>query len=536
MLKLTKVIIYGRYYMKFIKPISILLVICTVCSMFLFSCKDDKGKPQDESENGSNAASNEDIPFYDELKKVFKDEEMPKLSGKTYEGRTVTFLTCGVNAEHESEIVFNTYEDGEQCSLPTVINEDIKERAEMLKQILGIEVKENYVFDPRRRNADMANTIRQGNLINTDEFQVVVPCLYDGATLAVDGQLQNLLKVPGLQMDKPWWDQNFNKEMTYGDQLYYTIGDIGIINKNSTAVLYFNYDMWMNLKLEEKYGGTPYELVRNKKWDLDTVAEVTKNISNDLNHDEVIDYKDEFGWGGQLDVMWSIFYGSGERIASADSEGYPMLTIYNERSAKVMEKLQEFVQDKKSYISANDYFGVVQWPSVLVEQAFMEGRCMFYNGALGTVMGLGNMEQHFGIVPVPMSTSDQDNYNSLVNPWTTTCFAIPACVQGDDLTMTVDALNFLGAMSNITVADSYYEIAIKNMKTRDDESVEMIDKYILPSRGCDVGLVFAWGGFDELLHTMASNPVGTFASEVESKMEMAQDALDETIEFFKDNA
>ena len=63
----------------------------------------------------------------------------------------------------------------------------------------------------------------------------------------------------------------------------------------------------------------------------------------------------------------------------------------------------------------------------------------------------------------------------------------------------------------------------------------MLNNYILPNRGCDVGMVFKWGALDSLLQTMASKPVGTFASEYEAKKDQAQTALEETIEFFKDH-
>ena len=68
----------------------------------------------------------------------------------------------------------------------------------------------------------------------------------------------------------------------------------------------------------------------------------------------------------------------------------------------------------------------------------------------------------------------------------------------------------------------------------DDDTIEMIEDYILPGRGCDIGMIFAWGGLDALLQTMASQPVGTFSSQYEAKESAAQAALEETVNFFKD--
>lgn len=487
---------------------------------------------------GENDESSEPISRSDVSDNPYVDENgnyVPTTSGNFYDGKTVTFLTCGVNTVQESEVCYNTYEDGSEHSLLEVLNDDLLKRSQKLEEDLGIVVEEIYVFDGARKNGEFAKRVRQENMAPTEDFQVIVPCLYDGGTLAISGELLNLYDIDGLQIEAPWWNQEFNETLTYGGQLYFTIGDIGLINKNSTAALYFNYDLWAKFGLVEKFGGYPYDLVRDGKWTVDVVFEAAKVLGQDKNNDGKIDYSDEFGWGGQLDDMWSIFFASGAKIASADANGYPSLTMYSERTATLIEKLQDFVQDKEHYISANDYFGVAQWPTVLVQKAFTDGNALFYNASLGTIIELGVMEQHFGIVPVPKADEGQDEYYSLVNPWTSTCFAIPNSVMGDHLIMTADALNYLGAYSKNTLAADYEQLAITYMKTRDDESIEMINDYILPTRACDIGMIYQWGNLDIFLQELASSPKGTFASGYEAKADAAKEALSEAVEFFKDH-
>ena len=264
--------------------------------------------------------------------------------------------------------------------------------------------------------------------------------------------------------------------------------------------------------------------------------EAVKSVGRDLNSDNVIDYSDEYGWGGQLDDMWSIYFASGARIASADPGEYPKLTMYNERSDTLMAKLQGLVQDKEHYISGNDYFGVTKWPMELIRTGFIEGRVLFYNAEIGDVVEMGPMEEHFGIVPVPKADDGQDTYYSLTNPWTSTCFAIPSCCSGELLEMTIDVLNVMGAYSANTVAKDYDQIVLSYQKTRDDETVEMIFDYIFPGRSCDIGMVYKWGKLDDLLHDMAKQPVGSFASNYEARANAAQSALDETVDQMKKNA
>ncbi|MBQ5837210.1 MAG: hypothetical protein IIW39_00920, partial [Clostridia bacterium] len=144
-----------------------------------------------------------------------------------------------------------------------------------------------------------------------------------------------------------------------------------------------------------------------------------------------------------------------------------------------------------------------------------------------------DMEQHFGVVPEPKYDEGQDSHHSLVNPWGSTCFAVPACVPKEQLTMVADALNVLGASSKNTVAKDYQEIVLSYMKTRDDESAQMINDYILPTRACDVGMVYQWGGLDILLQEMASKPIGSFSSQFDIKKSAAETALKKTVDFYK---
>ena len=517
--------------MKYAKLFSFILLIAILGSVMLTACSDSSdqsGNSNPANTSGNASDSGDDYKNQD-------GDYVATTSGNRYDGETITFLTCSVNDTYESEIISNTSaykEESLSQSLPQIINDDMKKRADILEEQLGLTVEEIKYYAPTRPG-DMCTKVLTDVLATNQDYQVIVPCLYDGATLAMEDVLHNLKGVDGLQIDAPWWNQTFNDSMTYAGQLYFTIGDIGLVNKNATAALYFNLELWEKYHLSEKFGGNPYELVRSGKWTLDVVVEAASQISSDVKADGKIDYNDEFGWGGQLDDMWSIFFGSGEKIASADADGYPTITIYNERSARLMEKLQEFVQDDEHYISANDYFGVVQWPSVLVQEAFTSGRALFYNASVGTVIELGNMEQHFGLAPIPKFEESQDEYYSLVNPWTATCFAIPISVTGETLTMTADALNVLGATSMNTVAKDYQETVLKYMKIRDDESIEMLEEYTLPTRACDVGMVYKWGGLDTLLQEMASANVGTFSSKYLEKETQALADLEDDLDFFK---
>ncbi len=492
--------------MKIKKLLSLFLVICmSVSALFCFTACDKENKP--------------DIP---------KDLK--------YSGETVTFLTCNVNSTYESEILPNNYDDETlPAEIPESLNNDLQRRKDAVVAELGVDLQETKLYSPIRIRGEMYDTIVRSRASGVADYDVVVPCLYDAAILATESMFYNLNDIPELQIEAEWWNQKFNKNMTFNGQLYFTIGELGHVNKDNTAALYFNLDYWNKQNLSEDFGGTPYDLVRQGKWTLDVVVEATRAVPlEDKNNDSRINYSDVFGWAGQDDDLWSIFYASGERIAKVGENQQPYISIYNQRSSNLMSKLQDLVQDD-TYIRANDYFGEAQWPTLLLEQAFCEGRCLFYNAVVGTIISVGkNMEEHFGVVPEPKADAKQDGYHSMINPWGATCYAIPAFVKQDRLAMIAETLDLMGETSLETTCVSYADI-LNYMKTRDDDSKDMLNDYILATRDCDIGMVYQWGTLHSLLQEMGQKPKGTFGSEFQKRRLMAEREMKQTIEFFANN-
>ena len=250
--------------MKFSKLFSALLVICLLITPVLVACD-----TEEEAGGASGGTSRVEE----------SDAYTAQLSGNRYDGETFTFLTCGVNDLYESEVLFNTYDgwNEEDIFYPDALNNDLGERANRVTEKLGVELEEIKVKDEGRPGGTFATYIRNTSMAEL-EYDVIVPCLYDGAALAIDGLLHNLEEIEGLDLDEPWWNQEFRQTMSFGGKFYFAIGDIGTMNKNFTSALYVNLDLWNanGLSEESAYGADPYELVRQGKWTVDLVFEATK--------------------------------------------------------------------------------------------------------------------------------------------------------------------------------------------------------------------------------------------------------------------
>ena len=455
-----------------------------------------------------------------------------------YSGEKITFLTCGVNSTYESEILPNNYEEESlKKELPEALNVDLEKRRDIVTSTLGVDFEEIKVYEQNRPKNEMYDSIVRAQASGAVDYDVVVPCIYDAAILAQESMFYDLNKIPELDIKAEWWNQQFNEQMTFNGQLYFTIGELGHLNKNNTAALYFNLDLWNKQGLTEEFGGTPYDLVRQGKWTLDLVIEATRSVpSQDADGNGRINYADYFGWAGQDDDLWSLFYGSGERIAKVGDGQQPYISMYNTRSNRLMMLMQELTQDDEYYIRANDYFGEFQWPTQKLLEAFAESRCLFFNDVVGGIINISkDMEAHFGVVPEPKYEAKQDTYHSLINPWGATCYAIPSFVKKDRVAMIAEVLDLMGKTSLETTSVSYADI-LNYMKTRDDDSKDMLNDYILPNRACDIGMVYRWGDLQNFLQQMGQKTKGTFGSEFQRLKSKANQDMQQTIKFFKENA
>lgn len=72
------------------------------------------------------------------------------------------------------------------------------------------------------------------------------------------------------------WDKNATEAFSFGNAVYFTTGDITILNKVCTNSILFNKDIIKNNNMED-----PYALVREHKWTFDKLVEMAKAAATD---------------------------------------------------------------------------------------------------------------------------------------------------------------------------------------------------------------------------------------------------------------
>ncbi|NLN55067.1 MAG: hypothetical protein GX148_02050 [Clostridiales bacterium] len=522
------------------KVLALVLGLFLILMAFVACAKEPGDESKAVSESQSSATSEPGETTDETSEESSKDHlNNPDIyTGNDYDGMTITFFTTGVGTDPISEFVYN--EEMEEETLSATVNDAIKARNDLLYERLGVTVKEVYYKSAGRYGSDTLTKIY--NYIQTSDsesFQVISVCLYDCGTLAMGNNLYDLNSLSNINMTNPWWEQSFNKSVTIADQLYFTLGDIGFNHKNSTPCVYYNYSLFDRMNLED-----PIPLAVDGKWTIDAALQYSKNLCIDSEAPEGMDYKDQFGWAGQYDDMYAMLYGAGVRVLSPDPEGYPMLTLNTPAAVDTVDKVLTLMFDE-SYISGNDYFNVSSTPMVLLQEAFQEGRCLFYSGGINSA-SIFDMEDTFGILPVPKLSEDQDDYYSLINTWVTNAYGIAANCDEDTAEFAAAVLDVMGYYSwkeyPNSLSYNYYERMLKNQKLTREESESMLD-LIFSARGCELGAIFQIGKLEGgsvdvngMLQILIQGKVtGKFASTYGQYADKFESDVETLNNFFKEN-
>ena len=441
-------------------------------------------EPASVTETVSETEPVSEEPPVDPVQAILDNPDIYK--GDAYQGRTFKVLTFGVNDTALSEFVYN--EDTTEEAMPETVNLAIKTRNDKVYDALGVTVTEEYYKANPRFGGPSIKKVTEIIAEGNPDYSLLSICLYDCGTLAMDNYLWNLNELDNFNPENPWWEQYFNESVEIANQLYFTIGDVGINNKGSTPCVYYNTRLISDLGLDD-----PLKIAEEGKWTIDKALTYARTMP----HEELPakeQYLQTFGWAGQNDDMYAMLYGSGTRILSPDPDGFPMLTLNTETAQDTVNQVLELMGDS-SYVSGNDLFSVTTWPMTLLQKAFEEGRCLFYSGNVDTAVQL-NMEDTFGILPVAKLTEEQEQYYSLINTWTTNAYCIATNLDKEGAEFAAAVFDVMGyyswSMYPDSLAFNYYEKMLKSQKLTREDCEKMLDR-IFEARGCELGAIFQIG-------------------------------------------
>jgi len=335
-------------------------------------------------------------------------------------------------------------------------------------------------------------------LAGDDTYDMIVPHGRYVNTYVSEGMVADWnSKMPYVDLEKPWWNQDARAAYTFYSKIYAAIGDISHLNTGASTCMLFNKAMFEEYKLEY-----PYQLVLDGKWTFDKFAEYSRLAAKDLNGDTVIDAEnDQVGystswWGGPIQVLYS----GNQRVCGKDEDGAMMLTLNTEQTVDIFDRFFAFTADSCAYIYTEK--------DPIPAQVFKEGRSMFVDIQIRSTMGMRDMTDDFGIVPWPKMDESIDKYYANVDAGSSLILIPITATDHEMMSIVIEQLAYLGWRD---VVPTYYDVVLQTKYTRDEESAAMID-IIRDGRVCDIGYFYGIGALNSTGYNLVKNPSMNFAS------------------------
>ena len=335
---------------------------------------------------------------------------------------------------------------------------------------------------------------------------------YDVCTLSYNGRLLDLNKMASIDLNRSWWDPKANEHLSIRGKMFFSTGDIQILDNDCTYCFLFNKQVVEDFALEN-----PYELVANNQWTFDKFYEMGNSVASDLNGDGKKDLQDRYGVLIWQDSVIGMLHSSGGKCATIDEKGHINLTLNTETNVDVLTRWLTMNTEPMAY-----FLGGATDDEV--HSIFTENRCLFYTRYLKAASWFRDMDTDFGILPYPKWDATQQDYCNTMHAYGTSYISVP--ITTADQARTGAVIESLAYYGQQMLTPAYYETTLKGKYFRDEESAAMLD-LIFKSRFFDIGMYYQFGGYNEMVITMMQQKKTDFVSMYEKKEAQALEKIAE---------
>ena len=479
----------------------IFAALLSLSAVFAAGCADAPGGSDTKTEQ----AITDEVTTEPEVTEI-----QPDLPEVTYSGKVFRVITPdGMQS-------VDIYTEDHETSDP--LHDAVFKRNNIIMERYGITL-EVTVDEYSAVNSKISTSVKAGS----DEYDLCYVHMVSGAALAQSNSVLPFEKLPYVDLSKPWWDKAIGNGFSIRNNLMMVNGDLSPSSFSITSCMYFNKTMFDKLDLTY-----PYQLVKDGKWTLDKLSEYTKGITADVDGDGKISptSKDDiFGLSSWfLDVPYSFYYAAGGMLVSKDQDDVPFYDPQLERDTSIYGKIYDVIITNNAYYETN----VSDFPNVA--KLFADGRALFLDAKLSTAEELREMDNEFGIIPVPKYDENQEDYKSFVNG-AASMICVPATVKESDREYVSIIIEALAAEAYKTITPVLYETYLKRKVTRDAESSEMID-YIVRNRVFDMAYVNMHDGVGSYVRDLLKSKSTDISSTLKKYAKTAKKKIENIVKAF----
>ena len=427
---------------------------------------------------------------------------------------------------YSEEIEPNLYE-----TTYDAINDAVDRRNKLIEEKYGITIKARPVADVYTS----LNTELQ--VSSEDNCDAAMPFLPACTTFAQEGYLYDLNEFAAdgyLDLSMPWWDQNANESFSIADKTYFSISDMSIMQKIVSCCLMFNKDL-----LKTKYPSLNlYDEVNNKTWTVDKMLQLSKDFTYDSDGVDGLSGNDTWGLIAAYNDALMLYLSSGSRLVTKNANDEPTLSLgVDERSINIAQDVLQMLEEKGTWVlHAQDLSGTVDniWNEVV--KIFGEGRALFRSTAFSAVKKVRAYDVNFGLIPYPLLDETQDDYYTPCSARYAYGIVIPYSAPDPDYTAyMLDVISAESKGENASgLTRAYSEVILKG-KELDEESSEMLDKYIFANIVYDLGVIYSFG-VDTAITELITAGSTDLVSNLDSKKDSIEAAIQKVIETYSERA
>ena len=377
-----------------------------------------------------------------------------------FKGETMTFFV-----RDDNDLVNNEM-DVEKTTNNTLFDA-VYYRNTTVEDRLGIEIKQVAQACPYTNVEPWNSTLRNAVLTKSGDYDSAAIYGSQSSPLAVEGLYYNVLDLPYINLDQPWWNQTIREELTLFDTLYFLAGDICVSEIAQGLCFFYNKDMF-----NEFFGAQGidiYQVVEDQKWTIDYMCDIVSNVWVDENNDGVISDGDVVGLVGGANMSGSGYMdcwvpAMGIRLTTM-VDGYPELTFYNEHTVEAYEKVQRLYINNPGTLRADG----------VSKTSFLSGNQMFTMSIFNSGEGYRNMQDDYGVLPIPKFDEEQDDYHSAFHNSASLLVVLSTCQEPEKVGATIE---LMAAESYKQVTPAYFEICLQGKYSDEPADAEMYDRII----------------------------------------------------------
>ncbi len=350
------------------------------------------------------------------------------------------------------------------------------------------EMFERNDYISERFNCEITVTQEMSSLITAEKIQTFamsgdsstgphIVMHYDKHVMGSAQYFLDWADVPYVSIGEEYWSPGVSELFNIRGKQIALSGSFSLGMISRIATLLFNKGMY-----EDYYGDLSgiYNLVENNEWTIEKLYEIGQGVVE--NPDEIWDDTDQFGISSAPKTLYTyLMVGSGIKFLEKDESGNLDFTLPGDSYAiEKMQKILQLNQDNDAY-----YDKLTDVHNNNPVKAFENGRALFNARAIFYIPKVrAEMEEEFGIMPIPKYDAEQKEYRSL------TCAGELACLL---VTVTKDDMENIGILMEALSFDShqnliplYMDRVLKTRYASDEESRAMLD-IVINSAVSDIG-------------------------------------------------